>query len=88
MLIPTEEISVTERIVPITQFCYGNGKPDLYVAYSQEVEELLGMPFRIILKEKSDAIAEADRLRNLTAWEHIKSAYRIIMSEIKPRGRS
>ena len=87
LLMPTEEITVKERIVPITQFCYGNGKPDLYVAYSHEVEEILGIPFRIILKERSDAFAENERLRSLSAWDHIKTAYGIIKAELLNRVR-
>ena len=78
-----EPITVTERIVPITQFCFGNGNPDLYVAYSHEVEELLGIPFRIILQEKATAEREARQLRSMTAWQHIKIAFNLILSWAK-----
>ena len=77
-----EEVTVQQQIVPITQFCFGNGNPNLYVAYTEEVEQLLGIPFRIILREKADAEAENRRLRGLTAWQHIKAAYNIIMAAI------
>ena len=45
----------TRHIVPVTQFC-STGKPDLFIAYSKQVEELLGIPFRVILDEKEIAL--------------------------------
>jgi hypothetical protein len=77
ILIPEEELTVTEKVVPITQFCRP-GRPDVYIAYSEEVEDMLGVPFRVMLKEKEQALAEAERLRNLTAWQHIKRAWQIV----------
>jgi hypothetical protein len=74
MLVPTESIAVEERIIPISQFCRP-GKPDLYIAYSEEVEELLGVPFRTIYKEVQETREEISRLRSLTWWEHIKCAW-------------
>lgn len=82
VLEPMKEVTVEERIVPITQFCYGNGRPDLYVAYSHEIEELLGIPFQVILKEKETALGEAKRLRSMSAWEHIKAAYKLICAAL------
>ena len=76
--ISTEKMTVPEKIVPITQFCRP-GKPDVYIAYSEEVEELLGVPIRCILKENDAAIAQAAALRSMTAWQHIKVAWRLIM---------
>ena len=32
------------------QFCH-TGKPDVFIAYSEEVEELLGIPVRCMQKE-------------------------------------
>ena len=73
-----------ERIIPITEFCYGNGKPTVYLAYSEEVESLLGLPFRVILKEKEQAIAERNRLLDMTAWQHIKKAFWLITKRSRP----
>ena len=75
MLIAPEELTVTERIVPITQFCRP-GHPDLYIAYTEEVEELLGVPIRVLLKEKDEAIAALDRFRSMTPWQYIKCAWK------------
>lgn len=75
MLTPTE-VTVTERVVPITQFCRP-GHPDLYIAYTEEVEEMLGVPIRVILKEKDEAISALERLRSMTAWQHIKAAWKL-----------
>lgn len=83
MLFPEKTINVVDGIVPVTRFCYGNGKPDLYVAYSHEVEEILGIPFQVILKEKEAALKERDRLRSMTAWQHIKKAYRLIVAKMQ-----
>jgi hypothetical protein len=78
---PFEEMTVTEQVVPITHLCQP-GKPDLYIAYSEEVEELIGMPFRTILREKNQAQAALQtalntvhELRSMTAWQHIKEAW-------------
>lgn len=84
MLIPFEEMTITESVVPVTEFCI-NGKRDIYIAYSREVEELLGIPIEIILREKDAAIAAKDRaiislnrLQAMTAWQHIKEAWNCI----------
>lgn len=34
-----------KHVVPIHRFCQ-SGKPDTYIAYSHEIEELLGLPIR------------------------------------------
>ena len=78
----TEPMKITERVVPITKVC-SRGKSDLYIAYSEEVEELLGVPVRVILKEKDAAYAELNRLRSMSAWEHIKTAYRLCIARVR-----
>ena len=75
-MLVSPEMTVTEKVVPITQFCRP-GRPDLYIAYSEEVEELLGVPIRVILKEKDEALAELFKWRSMTAWQHIKAAWRV-----------
>lgn len=74
------EEAVKRRVVPITQFCYGRGKPDVYLAISHEVEDLLGVPFNIVLKERGEFAAECSRLRGevarlkaVTLWRHLKA---------------
>ena len=84
MFAPTE-MEVTERVVPITHFCRP-GHPDLYIAYSEEVEELLGVPIRVILKEKDAAISELHILRSLTAWQHVKAAWKLFVASVDSRG--
>jgi len=78
-------LTVEHVVVPITQFCRP-GRPDVYIAYSREVEELLGVPIRTLITEKDEAIAslnnfrhEVAKLRGMTPWQHIKAALRIIL---------
>lgn len=80
-LLSPEGFTVDERVVPITQFCRP-GRPDLYVAYSEEVEDLLGIPIRCILREKDEARAALsaahaviDGHNSLSAWGHLKLAW-------------
>lgn len=80
MLLADLKTTVTERIVPITQFCRP-GKPNLYIAYSQEVEDLLGVPIRVLLQEKDAAYAALNRLENMTVWEHAKLAWKLLWSK-------
>ena len=89
LLTPLSECCVQEVVVPITQFCKP-GKPDVYIAYSKEVEELLGMPFSMILREKASAlqarelaVRKVSKLEAMTAWEHIKAAWRIAKSRLR-----
>lgn len=41
---------VKEYVVPVTYFGY-QGNPGIYIAYSQEVEDLLGIPIGILAEE-------------------------------------
>lgn len=58
----SDHVLLTERfythIVPITQICFANGRPDMYVAYSKEVEKLIGVPVRAI-KERVQAAEDS-----------------------------
>ena len=75
------ESNITEHVVPITQFCRP-GRPDIYIAYSHEVEDFLGVPISVLIKEKAQAYAELQRLRSLTAWQHIKKAWHLFAVQI------
>lgn len=55
--------AVQTKIATVFQICE-IGKRDVYVAYSEEVEKLLGIPIRCILKEKNNALAESKRYRS------------------------
>ena len=83
-MLASPEMTITERVVPITQFCRP-GRPDLYIAYTEEVEELLGVPIRILLKEKDEAISALHTLRSMTPWQHIKTAWEIWKTKIVRR---
>lgn len=54
-------VDVQQKIVPVTRIC-NTGKEDIYVAYTQETEDLLGIPVRTIL-------GDAERFRSqVNAW--------------------
>lgn len=79
------EVKTKKHLVPITRFCF-TGKPDLYVAYTEYLEEVLGIPIRIILKEKEESLGayqgarkEAERWKGrysaincMTLWQRFK----------------
>lgn len=79
------EVKVNKHLVPITRFCH-TGKPDLYVAYTEYLEEVLGIPIRTIIKEKDEwlgacqsARKEAERwkarysaINCMTLWQRLK----------------
>ena len=46
------DFPIEREIVPVLRFCKA-GKPGLLVAYSSEVEELLGVPIRTLSKENA-----------------------------------
>lgn len=46
------DFPIEREIIPVLQFCKAGG-PDLLVAYSSEVEELLGVPIRTLSKENA-----------------------------------
>ena len=83
MLCPNEAIDIQSRIVPVSEI-WKNGNPKLYIAYSHEVEELLGVPINAIIKAREQAQEHADSLqrevnglKGMTRWQHIKAALRI-----------
>jgi hypothetical protein len=39
---------VYRNVVPVNEVCFTDGRPRLYIAYSEEVERLLGVPVRAI----------------------------------------
>jgi hypothetical protein len=47
-----DAVLLTEKVycnvVPVNEVCFADGRPRLYVAYSEEVERLLGVPVRAI----------------------------------------
>jgi len=58
------------KIVPINRIC-SSTKPDLYIAYSEEVEELLGVPIRAIL-DKAEAIQQKhSRVLHANLWHRV-----------------
>ena len=46
------DFPIEREIIPVLTFCK-TGKPDVFVAYSSEVEELLGVPIRKLSKENA-----------------------------------
>lgn len=50
------------RIVPIIQMC-GLGAENVFVAYSDEVEELLGIPIRTLVAERDNFKRNANQYR-------------------------
>ena len=82
MLCPTETVDIQSRIVPVSEI-WRNGNPKLYIAYSHEVEELLGVPINAIIhqgelvaKRANRLEVEVDSLKGMTRWQHIKAALR------------
>lgn len=79
------EVKIEKHLVPITRFCH-TGKPDLYVAYTKYLEEVLGIPIRTIINEKDEwlrayqgARSEADNwgsrysaINCMTVWQRLK----------------
>lgn len=72
------EHAVTEHIAPVYHICR-TGRQDLYVAYSKQVEELLGIPIRLLVEEKESARGETRRLQErlwmvagLSFWLRLK----------------
>ena len=55
--------TVQTRVATVFHIC-AIGKKDVYVAYSEEVERLLGIPIRCIVKEKTVAVAESNRYQS------------------------
>ncbi len=66
--------SVQSRAVPVSRVCFSDERPDLYVAYSEEVERLLGAPIRAI-RERA-AAAEAKAADNATKFSILLDAAR------------
>lgn len=56
---------IESHVVPVSRVCR-TGHPDLFIAYSPQVEEKLGVPIRAILRE-----AEASRLAWNSARDHM-----------------
>ena len=56
-------VKTNTRVVPIHQFCE-SGKPDIFIAYSKEVEELLGMPFNVLHNDLKEAKAYSERIKS------------------------
>ncbi len=52
------------RVVPINQIC-GPNQPDLYIAYSQEVEELLKVPIACITRQCEELEEQLSHTRDI-----------------------
>ena len=62
----------THRAVPITRLCEA-GKADVYVAWSEEVEALLGIPMRALheqIRRLTEAIEYLNFVKEKTALQH------------------
>jgi hypothetical protein len=77
--VAVSEVVCDKKIVPFNQICQ-EGKPDLFIAYSEEVEELLGQPIRAIKaqadyaqKQATNAVARYHR--NLRYLNDLKSSF-------------
>jgi len=101
----SDHVLLTERyythVVPITQICFADGRPDLYVAYSEEVETLIGVPVRAMKKraeveEESAAVNAAkfnillDTARELVGlgfWDRLRFLFgRYRLKNKPPKG--
>lgn len=57
---------VETHVSPIIRFCE-IGKPDVFIAYSPEVEELLGVPFSTMHRELKERDAALSREREVSS---------------------
>lgn len=80
---------ITKSIIPIHKFC-AIDKPTLYIAYSDEVEELLGNPIRTCIAETErarkrekdlacqafDARNELNKYKTMKFWSRLKFLFK------------
>ena len=71
-----------KKIIPVSEFRFECGTKDLYIAYSEEVERILGIPIRLLIEGAKSAEATANRLRSkieaikaLSRWQRFKSVF-------------
>jgi FtsZ-binding cell division protein ZapB len=72
--------TLRKRLAPIIQICH-QGREDVFVAYTKETEELLGVPVKL-LKEEKDRLdqsntylrTEVSKLKDRNYWLHEESA--------------
>lgn len=74
MLLETQQ-EVNQLIAPVLHICHV-GEADTYVAWSEQVEELFGIPIRTIIREHEDELArlhdELDQTHlQLTWWRSL-----------------
>lgn len=72
------DFPIEREIIPVLPFCT-RGKPDLLVAYSAEVEEILGVPIRALSKENDELRLVARDIRdqaNATYYTVAKTVYK------------
>lgn len=55
-------VAVTRKVAPIHRLCRGHGS-EMLIAYSDEVQDLLKLPFDVYQQELADARALHSRLR-------------------------
>ena len=49
-----ESTTITRKIAPVSHFVIG-GRKDVYIAYSDEIEELIGIPINILQSQLENA---------------------------------
>ena len=83
--------TIQEKYVPVTTFFNLNREKSyrntnfnpkydrVMIAYSEEVEELLGVPIRLLIKEKQQAVNRSDKLtselnqyKSMNFWKRLK----------------
>lgn len=57
--------SAQTRIYPVHHFRWGSSSRDLYVAYTKDVEQVLGIPINCMKEDLDKAVERADNLEEL-----------------------
>jgi hypothetical protein len=77
-----ESVPIETKIAPVTRLC-DSAKPDVFIAYSQEVEDTLGIPIKIIIDRSKECHAELYNLQiwqsgilRMTMWDRIKAVFK------------
>lgn len=74
-----EDFQVQEKIVPIIRLCEV-GRPDVLVALTEEVENLLGVPVRALVRRTKEAEFQAER------GFHVERKYRTLTDVVRRMG--
>jgi hypothetical protein len=77
-----ESVPIKTEIAPVTRIC-SSAKPDVFIAYSREVEEIIGVPIRVII-EKSESCEKSlhrakiwqARIFSMSVWDRIKAVFK------------